>query len=777
MTKHRISDRARLLAWLLAFAAILSLLPVAAFASEEETQAVEESVQPYVNVIEPPSVLDENRDIFTENEVGEIPSDNDEPEKADEPADAEGPASEEPESADEEPSEEPAPEIDGDEETFTVSYYNSSTLLSEEQVKKGQLPKNVPTVIPGTGVPIAAWTDPSGHAAAVSATPVTADTAYYACPMPELERTLHIRYINGDGTGNFNPDSPLTRAQAAVILGTLLKADAPGPIEAVFTDVAGGKWYSDPIALLASYGIVSGYREADGTYTFRPNNSVTRAEFVSMLVRATGAAGEGSHFTDISAHWARTQIEAAAANGWISGYQEADGSYTFRPQRAISRAEAVTIVNRVVGRAADMDELSSKGASVVFADVSPSAWYYGAIMEASIEHQYDNSSGRERWINYNPQLEVGIHLTGGRWYLVGADGQIVSMKAGINEVGGRFYYAESAGQYFTGDLSTKKGYVVFSDGTEKALSNKFNLIGSTLFYWDLNSSAAKKLSKGLNDIDGTTYWADEDGYVIRNNFFEGVVELDGKKYLSRGYCDIITTGLGYTSTTSKPTNIDLREQTYEYNNQMYYLKSDYSLACDEWIEYLYFGTDCAYTCGDATLDGYVWNVVKDFINNTALTKEQKLLKAYYYIRGGQGSTYAASPFKYRRYDFGYKRGRCNEQIHYSWILNAANTMFTQKAGMCYEWASIYLLMARRLGFQSYIVVGSVFQQSTRHCWCMIKWDGKWHISDVEIEWGYLAGWYSSQAVYRNLFAQTVSTEYFSTYQNPECALTYWVWDE
>lgn len=338
-------------------------------------------------------------------------------------------------------------------------------------------------------------------------------------------------------------------------------------------------------------------------------------------------------------------------------------------------------------------------------------------------------------------------------------------------------------------LNEEDGYCVFYDGSRYALANAFNRIGSTLFYWDLNSASAKELKAGLNTILGNTYWADEAGYVIRNDFGAGVVTLGGKKYLSGGYCDIITTGLGYKSATSKPTTIDLKGQTFEYTvettvngvkksvQNMYYLKDDYSLACDEWIGNLYFGADCAYTSGDATLDSYIWAIVKDIINNTAITKEQKLLRAYYWMRGGWGTEYGQSPFSYKNYGWAYARGRYNSQKHYSWIISHAKLMYTSKKGMCYEWAALYLFVARRLGFQSYVVVGSVFDTSQLHCWCMIQWDGKWHISDVEVEWGYMAGYYSSGRVFRNLFGQTVSREYFSSYSNPECSLTYWVWEE
>ena len=397
---------------------------------------------------------------------------------------------------------------------------------------------------------------------------------------------------------------------------------------------------------------------------------------------------------------------------------------------------------------------------------------------------------RYSWTNYSTEdigLTPGKYLLNGSWYLIGADGLPVYMKAGINKVGGKFYYAAKAGSYFTGDLSEKAGYCVFSDGREQKLSDKFNVINSgnnsTLFYWILNSAEAKELTAGLNWIDGTAYWADEAGYVIRNNFGKGVVSLGGKYYLSSGYCDIVTKGTAYTSDTAKPSTIDLRGHTYEFKlsdtvQNMYYIKSDYSLACNEWVEYLYFGKDCAYTSGNETIDAAVWAVVKDFINNSSLTRVQKLLKAYNYIRGGAGETEGPTPFKYRRHDGMVLRARYNGQVHYAWALNAAFRMFTQKNGMCYEWAAAYLYMAKRLGFQAYPVVGSIFSKTTQHCWCMIRWNNQWHISDVEIEWGYISGYYGTgQKVYRNSFDILVTNEFFSSFKHPECDLTYWVWDE
>lgn len=788
MAKQKKSVRLRLAAWLMAVMMLAGALPTGAFAAADEEAAEQPDEAPLVNVItdtasleeaEPETPADEPDDPAQEDEpaVPDEPSEPEEPaEEPEEPADE--PSEDTPEEPETDPSGEPSPETDGDAETFTVSYYSGAELLSRETVESGALPKEIPSVVASSGRPIAAWTDESGAVVAVAETPVEADVSYYAWLVPALESQEHIRYISGQGEGLFCPTDSLTRAQAATILSTLLDTDTTGPVSAEFSDVKSTAWYYEYISLLASYGIVNGYEDG----TFRPNNLVTRAEFITMLVNVTGVTGVGSGFTDIASHWAREYIEAASRQGWISGYEEADGTFTFRPQRYISRAEAVTVVNRVVGRSADERALSDGGSVMVFLDVSPTAWYYAEVMEACIEHDYTRSEAGEEWKNYKIEgvgMTPGLHEADGRWFLIDGDGLPVYMKAGVNEFEGKFYYAPSAGCYFTGDLSKKAGYCVFFDGTEQALADEFNLINnSTLFYWDKSTASARKLTAGLNEINGTTYWADEDGYVIRNDFGRGVATLGGEKYLSGGYCDIITTGLAYKTAASKPTKMDLKEQTYEFDDKMYYIKSDYTLACDEWITHLYFGEDCAYTSGDATIDSAVWSIIKGFVNNTALTKEQKLLKAYYYIRGGEGSTYAASPYKYRMIaDEGYARGRYNGQRVYSWIQASAKRMYTQKAGMCYEWAAAYLYVARRLGFDAYIVVGSVFAESTRHCWCMIKWDGSWHISDVEIEWGYLAGWYSNQAVYRNLFSQTVSKENFSTYSNPECSLTYWVWEE
>lgn len=792
MTHCRNPKLRRMGAFLMALVMTAAIFPAAVFAAEEteEEPAAESPQPPLVNIIETEPAAEDEEPAQEPSESGEEPEEPAGPEEQgkpeapeeqlpageDEPVPDDRDASDDPESASEEDlfdsGEDGAP--DG---SFTVSYYDGETLLLQETVADGALPAQAPAAT-SSGARICGWKDAAGNAVDAAKTPVTADVSYYAWLAPQMETTHHIRYINGLGDSKFGPEASLTRGQAAMIIYNLLTTTEMGPNKVTFSDVSSGAYYYNAVMTLASYGILTGYENG----TFLPNRSVTRAEFVTILVRMTGAAGSGSSFTDVSSHWAKASIEAASANGWINGYQQSDGTYQFRPQNAIKRCEAVTIVNRVTGRSADEAALHASSDPTIYVDVAATAWYYAAVMEASVPHEYSRTESGETWQNYtfdDVVLTPGIYSTDGKWYIVRSDGHIASMKAGVNEVEGKYYFAPAAGTYFTGDFNRRSGYIVFSDGKESELSNGFNLIDGKLFYWEKSTGTPKKLSAGLNKIGNTTYWADEAGYMIRNDFGKGVATLGGKKYLSSGYCDIITTGLGFKNSTSKPTTIDLKQQTYEYEGNMYYLKSDYSLACDEWVGYLYFGTNCAYTSGNAKLDAYVWNVVKNIVSNTAITREQRLLKAYYYIRGGEGNQYSSSPFRYSKaVDHGFKRGRYNGQQNYSWITSCALTMFSEKKGMCYEWASIYLFLARRLGFQSYIVVGSVFQKNTRHCWCMIQWDNKWHVSDVEIEWGYIAGWYTGgQSIYFNLFDQTVSNEKFSTYTSPISGVSYWVWEE
>ena len=825
---RRIATRS--ITWLVLTAILLSLLalPVMALAengdndaaaaedavSEGTAMPLEDEEPTMVNVIEFEPAAPEPAEETAKPDVPDEPVPAEETVETDVPDSAEETV--EPDVPDE-PTDEPSEETDpsaGEDETsgemavdgageYTVSYYSGSTLLKEETVASGNKPVNAPKT-DGSGRTIKAWLNSAGKRVVPEETAVTANVAYYAWFAPRLNSVTHGSYINGTGNAKFSPTAALTRAQAATILYKLLESQSAGPFETSFSDVSDSSWYAAAVKTLASIGVINGY--TDGT--FRPSKNVTRAEFVTMLVNLTGATGSSISFTDVSAtHWARNAIAAAATNGWVNGYE--DG--TFRPGNNITRAEAVVVMNRVLGRSADKDAVDHGEGLLHFIDVSTGAWYYYDVMEAATGHQYARSDGVEVWTDFNREtsdLAPGLHQVGTVYVYVDASGQPVYMKAGINCVDGKFFYAASAGYSCDGDLNSVPGYAVFANGApQQQLKAGFNQISTTLFFWDTETASAQLLNAGLNQIKvGTktnTYWADEAGYNIRNSFVNfsgnavtkgGVVYLGGKNYLTDGRCAIITTGsttdvsdytgYAYYGPSYKPSAVDLKKHTYEYGGYLFYVKDDYSLATNEWVGLLYFNSYCVYTSGDATLDGYVYNVVKGFLYNSGLTQVQKLLKAYYYMRGGEGKYYdtTVNGVYYGKSPFGYTRinqlimdqRRYNRQGVITDMISAAKTMFSTGCGMCYQWAGAYLYLARRIGFQAYPVAGRLNGSSGAvHCWDMIYWDGYWHLSDVEYEWGYLSGWYGGNyKVYRNLFDQALSTEWATSYTSPESGLTY-----
>lgn len=194
----------------------------------------------------------------------------------------------------------------------------------------------------------------------------------------------HFAYVIGYPDGKVHPEGNISRAETATIFFRLLKADIrDGNLTADndFSDVSDGQWHNKAIATMAKLGIVKG-RRAD---RFDPDASITRAEFAAICARFnTKPVENSSSFSDISGHWAENEIERAAAFGWISGYP--DG--TFRPDARITRAEAMTMINRVLCRMpqSESDLLDSM---VTWPDNKPSDWHYLAVQEATNSHDFD----------------------------------------------------------------------------------------------------------------------------------------------------------------------------------------------------------------------------------------------------------------------------------------------------------------------------------------------------------------------------------------------------
>ena len=210
-----------------------------------------------------------------------------------------------------------------------------------------------------------------------------------------LNNTDHFAYIVGYGNGEVRPQNSITRAEVAAIFFRLLEddvRDANYTRQNKFTDVSNDAWYCSAVSTLSAMGIISGYPDA----TFRPNASITRAEFAAIATRfdVNGDKTPAS-FNDIADHWAKDEIAVAANNGWVNGYE--DGS--FRPQNKITRAETMSLVNRVLNRKPETAEDLLENMAKWTDNADTNAWYYLAVQEATNSHYYEykENSQYEKW--------------------------------------------------------------------------------------------------------------------------------------------------------------------------------------------------------------------------------------------------------------------------------------------------------------------------------------------------------------------------------------------
>ena len=216
-----------------------------------------------------------------------------------------------------------------------------------------------------------------------------------------LPAETHTAYIFGYDDGTFRPDKNMSRAEAAAIFARLISEKKGEKIngKATFKDISAKDWFAKEVGYLEKYGIIKGYSDN----TFKPNDSVTRAEFVAMTVRFDALFNEvkkGSYtvkYTDVATnYWAYSDVAYAKHAGWLNGY--ADG--TFKGDNAITRAEVVTMVNRASDRKAD-EEYITKNVSVLnkFTDIrNNSMWYYADVMESANTHLANTANNAETWL-------------------------------------------------------------------------------------------------------------------------------------------------------------------------------------------------------------------------------------------------------------------------------------------------------------------------------------------------------------------------------------------
>ena len=207
---------------------------------------------------------------------------------------------------------------------------------------------------------------------------------------PELNTEDHYAYIVGYPDGNVKPEGNITRAEVATIFFRLLTDESRDEFWSQtnpYSDVSEDAWYNNAVSTLTNAGIIDGYEDG----TFKPNGNITRAEFATIAVRFFEATYEGENlFPDIDGHWAQDYINEAANAGIVDGYP--DG--TFGPQKLITRAEAMTMVNRTIDRHPHEDHLLDD--MIVWPDNPETAWYYEQVQEATNSHEYTMNTDDEQ---------------------------------------------------------------------------------------------------------------------------------------------------------------------------------------------------------------------------------------------------------------------------------------------------------------------------------------------------------------------------------------------
>ena len=236
------------------------------------------------------------------------------------------------------------------------------------------------------------------------ATPLTQDTTIYAkwflivLPgvtvkknTPKLNTADHFAYVQGYPNGTVKPAGNITRAETAAILFRLMD-DASRKTyystKSGFRDVASGSWYNTYVATLNNAGVIT---DSSNGY-FRPNEAITRAELAAMLAKFSETTGAANYFNDVSAkYWAANAIAICAKLGWITGYP--DG--TFRPDKNVTRAELMAMINRATGRAPKSADAFLPGMKT-WIDNTSDKWYYLDVQEATNSHSY-TVKGSETW--------------------------------------------------------------------------------------------------------------------------------------------------------------------------------------------------------------------------------------------------------------------------------------------------------------------------------------------------------------------------------------------
>ncbi|MDR0570583.1 MAG: InlB B-repeat-containing protein [Clostridiales Family XIII bacterium] len=228
---------------------------------------------------------------------------------------------------------------------------------------------------------------------------------------PSIFISDHVAYVIGYPDGTVRPKQSITRGEVTTVLYRLLLDDVRNNYwmeKNPFPDVTYDRFYFVPVSVMSEMGVVKGYPEGD----FRPNGSITRAELSAVIARFARLMAlqpkNDLTFTDIEKHWAETDILLAASIGWLKG----DGNGLFRPNDNITRAEFIAIMNRVLERGVDSEE-DMLPAMIHWVDnADKAAWYYFDVQEATNSHDFDRKTAQDPTLGF--ALEHWKNLTANR---------------------------------------------------------------------------------------------------------------------------------------------------------------------------------------------------------------------------------------------------------------------------------------------------------------------------------------------------------------------------
>ena len=236
----------------------------------------------------------------------------------------------------------------------------------------------------------------SGGGSGGSSRPSTPPTVDIPDDVPTgLNGKDHYAYIIGYGNNDVRPQNNITRAEVATIFFRLLTdetREANMTKSNGYNDVKDGDWFCCAVSTLSKMGIIKGYEDG----SFKPNDPISRAEFAAIAARFDPDGDKTpATFADVTSHWAKDEISIAANHGWIKGYE--DGS--FKPDQKITRAETMTLVNRVLNRLPETKDDLHKDMKTWVDNMDETAWYYLAVQEATNSHYFKNKTSTkfEQW--------------------------------------------------------------------------------------------------------------------------------------------------------------------------------------------------------------------------------------------------------------------------------------------------------------------------------------------------------------------------------------------